>query len=474
MRCKDLLIGWATEDITPLGPVVLFGQYYGRQAAYIESPLTATACAFEAIDAHGAKEQTVMLSIDLIWCTASLKMRLKDMLSSALTDFDVSKLVINVTHTHSAPEPDIVGEYGALLLQKLTDVVVAAWKNRQPAGVSRSMGYAVVGHNRRVRYADGSAEMYGSLDRPDFIGIESTADSAADMIFCWNADKRLTGIIMNVPCPAQVTESKYYVSADYWSEVKKQLRQHFNQEIFLLAQCGAAGDISPRDLTRPYATHKVDMWDIPGIVEIGKTLIRLIKDAYPEAKNRIDEQPFFKHLVKQIAIPFRKVKEEEYLKALAIVKEIRAREPADPSSPLTAFNRFLAIVKENEKVKTHGPWDDKEADYGILRQQEIILEQYQHQQKQPYYEMELHVVRLGEAVFASNSFELFVDYGFRIKARSKAVQTFIVQLSDDYAGYLPTQRALDGGGYSASATPVGPDGGEVLVEETISAINSLF
>lgn len=474
MRCKELLIGWATEDITPLGPVVLFGQYYDRQATHIESPLTATACAFEAKDADGATAHAVLVSIDLIWCTTSLKRRLQDILSLELTDFDTSKLVVNATHTHSAPEPGITGAYGEMLVRKLADVVVAAWKNRQPAGVSRSMGYAVVGHNRRVRYADGSAEMYGTLDRPDFIGMESTEDSAVDMIFCWNADEQLTGIIMNVPCPSQVTESKYYVSADYWGEVRKQLRQHFKQEVYLLAQCGAAGDISPRDLTRPYATQEVDMWDIPGIVEIGKNLLRLVKDTYPEAKERINAQPFFKHLVKEIAIPLRKVKEEEYHKALAIVKEIRAREPVDPASPLTAYNRFLAAVKDNEKVKTHGPWDNKDSDYGNLRQQEIILDQYQRQQKQPYYHIDLHVIRLEETVFAFNSFELFVDYGFRIKARSSAAQTFIVQLSNDYAGYLPTQRALEGGGYSASATPVGPDGGEVLVEETLSAINSLF
>ncbi|CAL1517211.1 hypothetical protein [Chitinophaga sp. MM2321] len=474
MNFKDLLIGWAMEDITPLGPAVLFGQYYDRLAQYIESPLTATACAFERVAENGVKEQAIMVSVDLIWCTALLKTRLKERIKLILADFDVNNLVVNATHTHSAPEPDVTGDYGKMVVEKLADVIAAAWKNRKPATIGSSAGYAVVGHNRRIRYADGSAEMYGSLNRPDFIGIEGTADSAADMIFCWDEAEQLTGIIMNVPCPAQVTEAKYFVSADYWSEVRKQLKQYFNRDVYVLAQCGAAGDISPRDLTRPYATDKPDMWDVPGIVAIGESLLQLVKEAYPEAKKRRQIKPVFKHLVKQIDIPFRKVSEAEYNNALVIVKKIRAREPADPGSPLTAFNRFLSEVKENEKLKQYGPWDNKDSDYGILRLAEIITAQYSHQQKHPYYHMELHVIRLDDVVFASNSFELFVDYGFMIKGRSKAAQTFIVQLSDDYAGYLPTQRALEGGGYSATANPVGPDGGRILVEETISAINSLF
>ena len=44
MKSEELLIGWAVEDITPHGPVVLFGQYYDRHSQYVESALTVTAC----------------------------------------------------------------------------------------------------------------------------------------------------------------------------------------------------------------------------------------------------------------------------------------------------------------------------------------------------------------------------------------------------------------------------------------------
>ena len=77
-------------------------------------------------------------------------------------------------------------------------------------------------------------------------------------------------------------------------------------------------------------------------------------------------------------------------------------------------------------------------------------------------------MRLNDLALATNPFELFTDYGLRIKARSPANQTSIVQLTSDCGAYLPTERAVKGGGYSARIDDgvVGPEGGRVLVEKT--------
>ena len=77
---------------------------------------------------------------------------------------------------------------------------------------------------------------------------------------------------------------------------------------------------------------------------------------------------------------------------------------------------------------------------------------------------------------ATSPFELFLDYGERIKARSRAPQTFIVQLACGEGGYLPTARALRAGGYEAepASNNVGPEGGRELVEKTLAVVNGLF
>jgi hypothetical protein len=70
---------------------------------------------------------------------------------------------------------------------------------------------------------------------------------------------------------------------------------------------------------------------------------------------------------------------------------------------------------------------------------------------------------------------MFLDFGLRIKARSKALQTFVVQLACTctWGEYLPTAKAVAGGGYGAEVVSnlVGPEGGQMLVEQTVKLIN---
>ena len=85
-------------------------------------------------------------------------------------------------------------------------------------------------------------------------------------------------------------------------------------------------------------------------------------------------------------------------------------------------------------------------------------------------------MRLGTVAFATNPFELFLDYGNQIRARSAAEQTFLVQIANGHEGYLPTEKAEKGGHYSAfiSSGKVGHVGGEQLVRETLTEIRNLF
>ena len=92
--------------------------------------------------------------------------------------------------------------------------------------------------------------------------------------------------------------------------------------------------------------------------------------------------------------------------------------------------------------------------------------------------IEVYVLRLGEMALATNPFELYLDLGIRIQERSDAVQTFVVQLAGS-GSYLATERAAAGGAYGSHGAyqgqgNIGPEGGRVLVEETVSLINQLF
>jgi hypothetical protein len=119
--------------------------------------------------------------------------------------------------------------------------------------------------------------------------------------------------------------------------------------------------------------------------------------------------------------------------------------------------------------------------YTALQWHNAVVERFEAQQAGNHspFEMELHVLRIGDVAICTNPFELFTDYGIQIKARSEAVQTFVVQLSGGSgtgSPYLATEKAIKGGSYSATvfSCEVGPQGGQILVDKTVELINSLW
>ena len=103
-----------------------------------------------------------------------------------------------------------------------------------------------------------------------------------------------------------------------------------------------------------------------------------------------------------------------------------------------------------------------------------ILARMEAQDVYDTLDTEVHIMRLGTIAIATNPFELFLDFGNQTKARSKAEQTFLIQLANGAEGYLPTEKAERGGHYSAfiSSGQVGHEGGGQLVRETLKDINT--
>lgn len=123
----------------------------------------------------------------------------------------------------------------------------------------------------------------------------------------------------------------------------------------------------------------------------------------------------------------------------------------------------MSGTNETQLKEKPGWFGDITAVFWNLRRASNVLDRFKLQKTQPTMPVEVHVVRLGDMAIATNRFELYVDYGARIKARSKAVQTFVVQLAGQ-ASYLPTKRSIAGGSYGAipESTLVGPEGGQML------------
>ena len=115
----------------------------------------------------------------------------------------------------------------------------------------------------------------------------------------------------------------------------------------------------------------------------------------------------------------------------------------------------------------------------LIKNEQAVIKRYENQDEVPTISFDMNVARIGDAAFASNPFELYLYYGQNIKARSKAQQTFLVQLcagASIDAGYLPSPDAEKFGGYGGLIIngQVGSDGGFMLADITVKEINALF
>lgn len=423
----QLYTGWAVADITPQKPVALTGQLHKRISEKVQDPINATVLALETINKNGGKTQAIMISCDLLFIRAQTQKKLQNIISSKLPDFDSSALFMNALHSHTSPgfiDNEFFGlydvskdkgvmkpsEYEDFFLEKTTEAVINAWKSRKPAGFSWGLGNAVLGHNRRTVKFDGTARMYGVND-PDFSHYEGTEDPRVQMLFFWDTNKNLTGILINTVATAQVTDSTNFISADFYHETRQNIKKKYGKDIFIFFQISAAGDITPANHEFVYKKAEEIMLKRKGISarqEMANRLFQAVDEVMPWVMNDIEFRVTFKHKIVKVNLPVK-----------------------DPPAP-----PFYITDDVNPA--------------------------------------EIHVLRLNDIAIATNPFELFIDYGILIKAKSKALLTFLVQLSCHHSGYLPTERASKGGGYSADNYLVGHEGGFKLVDETVKNINEMW
>ena len=499
---KNIKIGWSEIDITPVKRASLIGQFAERISEYVEKPITATAL---AIEADG--DQMVMVSVDVNGVSYNVVEAVRKKLSENPYGLDPMKTIYAAIHTHTAPtfprpnstaklgmfmsyrsllerelptdkkyveryvekdNNDIITpkEYFDFLVKQLTKVTIDAWNNRKEGSYSNVFGRAAVGMCRRAVYNDGSAKMWGDTHTAVFEELEGGSDTGLELLYMFDDNKKLTGIVANVACPAQCVQHRSFISPDYWGEVKVLLRQYFGENIYVLGQCSIAGDQCPVDLIRwvepesdlndpniirnnpPKRKADPSMFDISGMKKTGRRIAREIIDLFEEGLDEPQNEAIFEHRINIMQLPVRRVTPSDVAYAKQLIKEYIRIKDGD--------------MDYNDVGNLTGPLGD-------LMRAEV-------QERMDTLDTEVHIIRLGNIAFATNPLEPFIKYGNQIKARSNAEQTFLVQLANGIEGYVPTKKAEQGGHYSGFAASgiVGHIGGEQLVRETVKNINIMF
>jgi hypothetical protein len=480
LQATELHIGTATVDITPKLPVALMGQFNLRIADTVETPLTANIIALESREDNRTLDVAIMVSCDLTGIPEKLLRMVRDEVHKQIPELDVKKIFMTAIHTHTAPvlENDLtssfryqipkegvlqVEEYDIFFVNRVTEAIVKAWKNRRPGSVTWGLSHAAIAYNRRVVYSkevptpgyfsDGSAQMYGNTNLPEFINLEGMEDHDVNMLFFWDKSGKLIAMTIDVPCPAQEVEDRSAVNADYWHPVREKLKQRFGHDLCVLGWIGAAGDQSPRPMYRKAAEERmIKLRNLNRLEEIARRIVIAVEEAYETVKDDRHVNVQLIHKVETLTLPIRLVTEQEYI----FSKAERDKAAAEIAADSTMASEALARMTWNRDVVDR--FDRQKTD------------------QNPKMQAEIHVLRIGDVAICTNQFELFTDYGIRIQARSNALQTFVIQLAAGTGSYLPTEKAVKGGGYSAvvQSDLVSPEGGQILVDRTVEMINSLW
>lgn len=493
----ELKIGWGRSDVTPAGPTMLAGQFFHRLALRVHDPISATAMALES-----GKEKVIMISLDSVGFRQPLMNAVREKVSK-LTGVPQLNIIGFVTHTHTAPQygdvipkshwaktyksrrghgnngidiaeirkkhPDFVDseQYFDFLVKQISAAACEAWKKRVPGKIAYGLGSAAVGECRRIVVKDQGGKIYVPEDTPGLLHSEGHVDHTLGVMATYTPAGKLTGLIINVACPSQVSEAWEVISADFWHEVRQEVARRWGKDVFILPQCSPAGDISPHVLLNRKADERMmrlrgqlngpaAVWDwgirvrnqaygLARRKEIARRISAALDDVLGAIVKTADARPKLKHTVKILQLPPRRITEAEYKKARETVEQLRL------------------AMKESGQLYN-----------GQLLHQLNVVRRYE--QPAASFPMELHVIRLGNAVFATNSFELYLDYGDRIKGASKAEQTFLIQLAANTRGsYLPTKRSgTTGYGSAPSSSYVTYEGGDMIVAESVREINALF
>ena len=495
---KDKIkIGWSEVDITPQKgtKIGLAGQFYERITDEVESKISVTAFAVEI-----GNDRVVIASCDLVSIARNLHELVKAQVEKDYPELK-DKIITNAIHTHTSyvykregvnsgstlnvlkqmlPEgmeyQPLVSDEKMLdpelalhfLAKKISEAIKKAWESRTDGFYANAFGRVAVGMNRRVCYDDGSAKMWGDTNLANFEELEAGNDSGIELIYTYDKNRKLNGVIANIACPAQVLEHRNCISSDYWGKVKENLRKYFGRNIFVLGLCSAAGDLCPRDLIRwvnpetpiddpnIHREKKIErradpsMFDVSGLRVVGKRISNELISVFEElTDDDLKNEGSLEHRTVNMVLPLRRVTIAEYHDAVEKIENYIAKNKGKSMG-----------FDDNAKIHIYA---GTIARYKLQQEVNNIME-------------EIHIVRFGDVAIATNPFELFLNYGNKIRARSKAKQTFLIQLSCGADGYLPTEKAEKGGHYSANVSSgiTGHEGGNLLVRSTLEHINKMF
>ena len=90
------------------------------------------------------------------------------------------------------------------------------------------------------------------------------------------------------------------------------------------------------------------------------------------------------------------------------------------------------------------------------------------------YDVEMYAYSIGDLGFVTAPYEMFDKQGVTIKEGSPFAATFVVTCANDGIGYIPDRQGFEINCYEANNGKFVPGTGEILADEYVKMLESLY
>lgn len=439
MGSGQLVAGAAVADITPAGPVFLFGYpNVLRWSSGVSDPLLAS-----ALFLSDGETSVLFIAANLIFIGTGHAREIRKRIA-ARVPVPAQNILISATHTHSGPAtidylsnghdrvvPKADSAYLHLVADRIVDAAVRAFAAVEPArvglGVANGKG---VGTNRR--------DPLGPADPEVPVLLVSRAQS----------NTHIAAMLVYSMHPTVLHEDSTLISGDFPAFTVQYLQRHgLGADCPVLYHTGPCGNLSPR--------HVISNHSIAEARRLGEMLGQAVASALPgiplhdHAKIVCDRRLIELPLRAFDAIPDAEAKLAAALRRLESLRQSRASRARVRTAECDAFGAqetlTLAIAATEHPDQ-------------VARVAASCMP------------AEVQLIRIGSWNFVGWPGEVFVEYALEVKARCP--NTYLINYANgELQGYLVTAQALEEGGYEASnAIFRSPESAELLVAATVDLL----
>ena len=408
--------GVAQAVITPSESIWLAG--YGDRTRPSEGVLRDIYVKALALDAEAGKP-VVIVTADLVGFPREIS---DPVAARCEKEFRLprERLVLNASHTHSAPvmarsvspreldekQWQAVDRYTEFLIDKTVGVIGKALGNMEPATVKFGQSFAGIAVNRRRAYPNGRSRT-------------TQVDPDVPVMTVTGTDNKLRAIVVGYACHATVLNF-YKVSGDWPGFAQEDIEKAHPGAIALFVQGGGAD-------ANPLPRRSVELARL-----YGQVLAAAVEDVL-RAPMKPVEGPV-RTAYEIVQIPFHHLPTREELAAQY------------PTRPRPRVARWMDALDRGEKLPA-------------------------------YYPYAVQVWRYSDSLkFIALSGEVVSDYSLRLKAQYGWEDTWVAGYSNDVFGYTASARVLREGGYEADSSgyvsQFSPAIEELIIEKVAALMKS--